>query len=111
MVPAVLLSGFASPIEKMPDWLQYLTLANPARHFLVIVKGLFLKAMPPLRSTAQSLASDGDRRALAPGGNVALSPWFGVTSASRLITPFTAKSPLNTAEPMIAIICNPRSSA
>jgi ABC-2 type transport system permease protein len=46
MVPAVLLSGFASPIENMPDWLQWLTLANPVRHFLVIVKGLLLKGMP-----------------------------------------------------------------
>jgi ABC-2 type transport system permease protein len=46
MVPAVLLSGFASPIENMPDWLQWLTLANPIRHFLVIVKGLFLKDIP-----------------------------------------------------------------
>jgi ABC-2 type transport system permease protein len=46
MVPAVLLSGFASPIENMPDWLQWLTLANPVRHFLVIVKGLMLKGMP-----------------------------------------------------------------
>jgi ABC-2 type transport system permease protein len=46
MVPAVLLSGFASPIENMPDWLQWVTLANPVRHFLVIVKGLFLKDLP-----------------------------------------------------------------
>jgi ABC-2 type transport system permease protein len=46
MVPAVTLSGFASPIENMPDWLQTATLANPIRHFLVIVKGLFLKDMP-----------------------------------------------------------------
>jgi ABC-2 type transport system permease protein len=46
LVPAVTLSGFASPIENMPDWLQWLTLANPVRHFLVIVKGLFLKDMP-----------------------------------------------------------------
>jgi ABC-2 type transport system permease protein len=46
MVPAILLSGFASPIENMPPWLQTLTLANPVRHFMVIVKGLFLKAMP-----------------------------------------------------------------
>jgi ABC-2 type transport system permease protein len=30
----------------MPPWLQALTLANPVRHFMVIVKGLFLKAMP-----------------------------------------------------------------
>lgn len=46
MVPAVTLSGFASPIENMPDWLQWATMANPVRHFLVIVKGLFLKDMP-----------------------------------------------------------------
>ncbi len=46
MVPMMLLSGFASPVENMPDWLQYATLANPIRHFMVIVKGIFLKAMP-----------------------------------------------------------------
>jgi ABC-2 type transport system permease protein len=46
MVPMMLLSGFASPVENMPDWMQVLTLANPARHFIVIVKGVFLKAMP-----------------------------------------------------------------
>jgi ABC-2 type transport system permease protein len=46
MVPMVLLSGFASPVENMPDWLQTATLINPLRHFIVIVKGVFLKAMP-----------------------------------------------------------------
>jgi ABC-2 type transport system permease protein len=46
MVPMMLLSGFASPIENMPDWLQCATLANPVRHFMVIVKGVFLKALP-----------------------------------------------------------------
>lgn len=45
--PAVLLSGFATPVESMPDWLQTGTLINPLRHFLVIVKGIFLKGMPP----------------------------------------------------------------
>ena len=46
MVPAVLLSGFASPIGNMPEWLQTLTMANPIRHFMVILKGLFLKDAP-----------------------------------------------------------------
>src|SRR5205814_5329730 len=46
VVPAVLLSGFASPVENMPDWLQVVTQANPVRHFLVILKGLFLKDLP-----------------------------------------------------------------
>jgi ABC-2 type transport system permease protein len=44
--PAIILSGFATPIENMPQWLQTATLINPLRHFLVIVRGVFLKAMP-----------------------------------------------------------------
>ena len=44
--PAILLSGFATPVENMPDWLQTFTLINPLRHFLVIVNGLFTKDMP-----------------------------------------------------------------
>ena len=44
--PAILLSGFATPIENMPDWLQTFTVINPLRHFLVIIKGVFLTAMP-----------------------------------------------------------------
>lgn len=46
MVPAVLLSGFATPIENMPQWLQYFTYANPARYFLKISRELFMKATP-----------------------------------------------------------------
>ena len=44
--PSVLLSGFATPIENMPDWLQPFTYLNPLRFILVILKGSFLKAMP-----------------------------------------------------------------
>lgn len=44
--PAILLSGFAAPVENMPDWLQTLTLINPLRHFLVVVLGIFLRDMP-----------------------------------------------------------------
>jgi ABC-2 type transport system permease protein len=46
ITPAVLLSGFATPIENMPEWLQPLTLINPLRYFLVVVRGVFLKALP-----------------------------------------------------------------
>jgi ABC-2 type transport system permease protein len=55
MAPAVLLSGFAAPVENMPGWLQVGTLANPLRHFLVLSKGLFLKAMPPDEVAAAAL--------------------------------------------------------
>lgn len=46
MLPAVLLSGFATPIENMPTWLQPVTYLIPLRYMLIISKGLFLKAMP-----------------------------------------------------------------
>lgn len=46
MVPAVVLSGFATPIENMPSWLQPMTYIIPLRYMLIISKGLFLKAMP-----------------------------------------------------------------
>lgn len=43
MMPAILLSGFAAPVENMPEWIQVLNLANPIRHYIVILKGIFLK--------------------------------------------------------------------
>jgi ABC-2 type transport system permease protein len=46
MTPAVTLSGYATPIENMPYWLQQLTLFNPLRYYLIIAKGVFLKDMP-----------------------------------------------------------------
>lgn len=44
-MPAILLSGFISPIEDMPVFLQYLTLLNPVRFFMVLSRGIFLKGM------------------------------------------------------------------
>jgi ABC-2 type transport system permease protein len=41
--PFFLLSGFAFPIRNMPEPIQYLTLLNPVRYFMEIVRGLFLK--------------------------------------------------------------------
>ncbi len=43
MVPSVILSGFATPIANMPDWVQVLTFVNPMRYFLVIVRSVFLQ--------------------------------------------------------------------
>jgi ABC-2 type transport system permease protein len=46
MVPAILLSGYASPIDNMPPWLQVVAEGDPSKHFLIITEGVFLKAMP-----------------------------------------------------------------
>ena len=42
-LPAIILSGFMYPIENMPSFVQTLTLLNPIRHYLVVVRGVFLK--------------------------------------------------------------------
>jgi ABC-2 type transport system permease protein len=43
LLPAIILSGFLYPIETMPPFFQYLTEANPLRHFLFVVRSIFLK--------------------------------------------------------------------
>jgi ABC-2 type transport system permease protein len=43
--PAMLLSGFAFPIENMPTPVQWLTLLNPIRYYLVVIRGIFLKGV------------------------------------------------------------------
>jgi ABC-2 type transport system permease protein len=43
LMPAIILSGFLYPIDTMPELFQHLTLANPLRHFLEIVRGIFLR--------------------------------------------------------------------
>ena len=45
VLPAVMLSGFVSPIESMPKVFQWLTVINPIRYFLEIVRGVFLKGI------------------------------------------------------------------
>lgn len=44
MVPAVILSGFATPIANMPAAIQWITLVDPLRYFIVILRGVFLEA-------------------------------------------------------------------
>lgn len=55
-LPTVLLSGFIFPIRAMPEVVQWMTNLIPARHFLVIVRGIFLKASPPGHLWPQALA-------------------------------------------------------
>jgi ABC-2 type transport system permease protein len=43
IMPVMLLSGFMFPVSSMPATFQWLTLLNPLRHFLEIVRAIFLK--------------------------------------------------------------------
>lgn len=46
IVPSIILSGFATPIANMPHWVQQITLLNPLRYFLIILRGVFLQDTP-----------------------------------------------------------------
>ena len=43
IMPAVILSGFTTPIENMPGWLQIGTLANPLRYVVTALRQIFLQ--------------------------------------------------------------------
>ena len=42
-MPALLLSGFMFPVSSMPKIFQEITVVNPVRHYLEIVRAIFLK--------------------------------------------------------------------
>jgi ABC-2 type transport system permease protein len=45
MMPMIYLSGFAFPIENMPQWIQYITYIIPLRYFITIVRAIILKGV------------------------------------------------------------------
>jgi len=71
MVPSIILSGFATPIANMPAWVQDLTLLNPMRYFLVIVRGVFLEG-----SSMSSLASQYWPMAVIGAVTLAAAAWL-----------------------------------
>lgn len=44
-IPTFLLSGFTYPIYNMPQVIQWLTYLIPARYYIVILRGIFLKGV------------------------------------------------------------------
>lgn len=77
LMPAIILSGFFYPISSMPEVFQWITLLNPLRHFLEIVRAIFLKgagvadlwvqyaALTVMAAAAASLAIVRFRRSMA----------------------------------------------
>jgi ABC-2 type transport system permease protein len=55
LLPGILLSGFAFPIESMPAGVKPLTYLVPTRYFLVIIRGIYLKGIGPLVLWRQAL--------------------------------------------------------
>ena len=45
MMPAITLSGFATPISSMPPLWQKLSYLNPMRYFMIVVRSIYLKGV------------------------------------------------------------------
>ncbi len=45
IMPAVIFSGFGSPISSMPEFLQYLTYLDPLRYYQVVLRSVYLKGV------------------------------------------------------------------
>lgn len=54
-LPFTFLGGFAFPIANMPEPIQWLTFLIPLRHFLEILRGIFLKGAGPAELWFQAL--------------------------------------------------------
>jgi ABC-2 type transport system permease protein len=43
LAPAIILSGMATPIDNMPAWCQTLSLINPTRYMIELIRSLYLR--------------------------------------------------------------------
>jgi ABC-2 type transport system permease protein len=43
LAPAIILSGFATPIDNMPPWCQTLSMINPIRYMIELTRSLYLR--------------------------------------------------------------------
>ena len=71
LVPAVILSGFATPIANMPGLIQHVTLLNPLRYYMVVLRGVFLEG-----ATLPSLATQLWPMLLIGVFNLAVAQWL-----------------------------------
>jgi ABC-2 type transport system permease protein len=56
MLPSMLLSGFALPIDNMPWILQKVTNIVPARHYVHAIRGIMLRDVEPTALAGDALA-------------------------------------------------------
>lgn len=45
VMPAITLSGFGTPVSSMPEVLQWVSAFDPLRHYLVVIRGVYLKGV------------------------------------------------------------------
>ena len=56
LIFAIMTSGFFFPVENMPKWLQYMTIPNPMRYMMDIMRSVLLKGSTMVELKEQFLA-------------------------------------------------------
>jgi ABC-2 type transport system permease protein len=69
-MPVAMLSGFMFPIQNMPGWLQWISMAVPGRYYLTTLRGVLLKG-----NGLDVLARDVMALAIFAGAMLALAVW------------------------------------
>ncbi|MFT7579054.1 MAG: ABC-2 type transport system permease protein [Myxococcota bacterium] len=72
IMPAILLSGFITPVANMPEWLQPMTAVNPVRHFVELLRAVMLKDAGWVDVAPQLVALAGTGIALFAAASVAM---------------------------------------
>ena len=56
MMLFIMLSGLYTPIDSMPEWAKWIAAFNPLKHFMIVMRSIYLKGSNPLQLMNQLLA-------------------------------------------------------
>ena len=56
MMLFIMLSGLYTPIDSMPEWAKWIAAFNPLKHFMIVMRAIYLKGSNPLQLINQLIA-------------------------------------------------------
>ena len=56
MMLFIMLSGLYTPIDSMPEWAKWIAAFNPLKHFMIVMRSIYLKGSNPLQLMNQLMA-------------------------------------------------------
>ena len=56
MLVFIMLSGLYTPIDSMPEWAKWIAAFNPLKHFMFVMRSVYLKGSNPLQMLNELLA-------------------------------------------------------
>ena len=56
MMLFIMLSGLYTPIDSMPEWAKWIAAFNPLKHFMSVMRSVYLKGSNPIQMTNELIA-------------------------------------------------------